>query len=204
MNSKIIKFTDFKDLIDGPLSDDEKDTLLVLARETLSNYARGKDAPEIPALSPRLTSERALFVTLLTCGKLRGCMGSIYPHASIVQDVLTHTIVAGFKDPRFAKVEAKELANILIEISLLTTPERLYYNSVEELLANMRPHIDGMALITDERRSVLLPQFWADYPAKPQFLNQLCIKLGARADLWKDEPLELYTFQVDRFQEKYR
>ena len=74
-----------------------------------------------------------------------------------------HVIAAAFNDYRFPPVTAEELDELKIEISVLTRPKRLDYDTPEELLSNLRPGIDGVTLIDGSRRATFLPQVWEKY-----------------------------------------
>ena len=78
-----------------------------------------------------------------------------------------------------------ELAAIDIEISILTLPERLEFKSPEELLAKLRPHVDGVVLRVGRHGSTYLPQVWEQLPDKESFLSHLAEKAGLAATDWK-------------------
>jgi AMMECR1 domain-containing protein len=43
---------------------------------------------------------------------------------------------------------------------------------------------------------------WEKIPAPEQFLSELCLKMGAPADLWRRKPLEVSTYQVEEMRAK--
>ena len=77
---------------------------------------------------PELGEKRATFVTLKTEGRaLRGCIGSIVPHAALYDDVVANAKSAAFHDPRFAGLNEREYRRCSVEVSLLSVPHELPY-----------------------------------------------------------------------------
>ncbi|MGC1376790.1 MAG: AMMECR1 domain-containing protein, partial [Anaerolineales bacterium] len=64
------------------LSDDEKKTLLRLAREALERGVHRQPLPRLDqaSLTPVLRATGASFVTLTEYGQLRGCIGTLEPY----------------------------------------------------------------------------------------------------------------------------
>ena len=185
------------------LTDGEKQTLLDLAREALEHAARGKKLPPLnnSSLTSRLLSNGASFVTLTINGNLRGCIGALEAFQPLAEDVREHAIAATLDDPRFNPVEESELNGIRIEVSILTAPHPLEYSSNEELLAKLRPHVDGVILKDNYRRATFLPQVWEKIPDPEDFLDHLCAKMGATPHLWQGTKLQVYVYQVEEFHE---
>ncbi len=110
-------------------------------------------------------------------------------------------MAAAFQDFRFPPVQAREMNGISIEISYLTRPERLEYEDAADLVKKLRPNIDGVVLRDGMRRATFLPQVWEKIPAVEDFLEELCMKMGANPDLWRRKNLEVFTYQVEEFHE---
>lgn len=185
------------------LTDDEKKTLLHLARTALECGVRG-DVPtplDPTGLTPLLRAEGATFVTLTERGQLRGCIGALQPYQSLAEDVCEHAVAAALQDYRFPPVQPDELPRIEIEVSRLTAPQPLVYHSPDELLARLRMGVDGVVLQDGPRRATFLPQVWEKIPDKAEFMSQLCAKMGAGHDLWRHKPLEVFIYQVEEFHE---
>jgi AmmeMemoRadiSam system protein A len=185
------------------LTDNEKKTLLLLARETLEQGVRQQALPPLDDtnLTPTLRAEGASFVTLTKHGELRGCIGSLEPHQSLVEDVRERTVQAALHDYRFSPVQPVELPRIKIEVSRLTKPTALDYASADDLLLKLHPGIDGVILRDGLRRATFLPQVWQQIPQPVEFLSQLCAKMGAPRDLWRRKHLEVLIYQVEEFHE---
>jgi AmmeMemoRadiSam system protein A len=188
----------------GNLTEAEKQTLLHLARESIECSVRGKKLPIVDEneLTPLLRSEAASFVTLTLKGQLRGCIGALQPYQALYEDVREHAIAAAIQDYRFPPVRPSELARIHIEISRLTMPQALIYQNADDLLASLRPGIDGVILRDGPRRATFLPQVWAQIPSKQEFLGHLCAKMGAAPNLWQQKHIEVQIYQVEEFCEE--
>jgi AMMECR1 domain-containing protein len=65
----------------------------------------------------------------------------------------------------------------------------------------LRPDIDGVIIKKGYRQSTFLPQVWEQLPGKEEFLAHLCLKAGLDEDAWKKGDLEVYTYQVQAFEE---
>jgi len=186
------------------LTDAEKSTLLVLARQALERGVRGQRQLEIDldTLTHALRDIGASFVTLTSRGQLRGCIGTLEARQSLAEDVCEHAVAAALEDYRFSPVSERELPDIEIEISRLTDPQPLAYASPAELAARLRPGVDGVVLRDRFRRATFLPQVWQQLPEPERFLDHLCQKMGAPRDYWRNNPLTVEIYQVEEFREE--
>ena len=68
-----------------------------------------------------------MFVTLehYPTKALRGCIGFPRAVAPIGEAVIDAATAAAFEDPRFVPVSHKELDRLLVEVSVLTSPEEI-------------------------------------------------------------------------------
>ncbi len=185
------------------LTKSDQSFLLALARQSINNCIKGTSAPTLDkqTLSPMLQEPGASFVTLTYKGYLRGCVGALEPYQSLAEDVREHAVAAAFEDYRFPPVQENEITDIEIEISYLTRPKPLKYEDPTELLQLLRPNIDGVVLRDGTRRATFLPQVWEKIPDPAEFLEELCMKMGAQPDLWRRKQLDVLTYQVEEFHE---
>lgn len=185
------------------LTDGEKQTLLKLARESIELVVGEKTLPKLnlDSFTPFLQQKGASFVTLTIQKELRGCIGALEAYQPLVEDVREHAIAAALEDPRFLPVEKNELNRIRIEVSILSVPQALSYDSSEDLIKKIRPHVDGVTIKYGERKATFLPQVWEKIPDPSEFMNQLCYKMIGKADLWRETKLQVFTYQVEEFQE---
>ena len=182
---------------------EERSLLLEQARHALTFGVLGSplDALNLDSFPLKLRQPGATFVTLTIDGQLRGCVGALEPYQPLIEDVREHAIAAALQDYRFSPVRPGELANISIEISRLTPPIPLEYTNPADLLAKLRPGIDGVVLRDGLRRATFLPQVWEKLPDTETFLSHLCQKMGTPADLWRKKHLEVLIYQVEEFHE---
>lgn len=185
------------------LTDDEKKTLLRLAREALEQGVRGQRLPRLDAkeMPPRLMEQGASFVTLTESGELRGCIGALEAYQPLAEDVREHAVAAALEDYRFPQVQVYELPRIQIEVSYLTPQSPLEYADWQDLLVKLHPGQDGVVLRDGVRRATFLPQVWEKIPDPALFLAYLCEKMGAAPDLWKRKRLSVSIYHVEEFHE---
>lgn len=185
------------------LTENERKLLLRAAREAIEDAVNGRplrplDWGQIP---PRLREEGATFVTLTLNGKLRGCIGTLEAHQPLIEDVREHAVAAALADYRFPPVRPEEVDRLKIEISRLTPPQPLEYDAPLDLIHKLRPRVDGVVLLDEGRRATFLPQVWHSLPDAENFLDQLCLKMGAPRKLWRMKKLSVLTYQVEEFHE---
>jgi len=184
------------------LSRPERRSLLEVARAALAHGLASAQPPQ-PALetaSPALRSASAAFVTLTCAGRLRGCIGTLEASAPLLWAVADAAHGAGFRDPRFAAVEAHELAGIEIEISVLSPLESLQVSCRAELFTLLRPGRDGLLLRSGERRATFLPKVWEQLPDRDQFLDHLLAKAGLAGRDWPEQ-LRCFRYEALAFAE---
>jgi uncharacterized protein len=182
---------------------DDQKLLLHFARQALERAVQGFPNLELDlsSLPDSFTNEGATFVTLTKDGELRGCIGTLEAYQPLVVDVCEHAVAAGLKDYRFPPVQPDELSTIKIEISRLTNPVALDYKNPQDLLAKLRPGIDGVILKDGWKRATFLPQVWIKIPDPPDFLDHLCMKMGASPDIWRRKKVEVFIYEVEEIHE---
>jgi AmmeMemoRadiSam system protein A len=99
-------------------------------------------------------------------------------------------------------VTAAEVEQLHLEISVLTAPQNLPFQTPEELLAKLRPNVDGVVLIRGRNQATYLPQVWEQLPKKEDFLSSLARKADLPADAWRKPGLQIETYQVELFEEE--
>jgi AmmeMemoRadiSam system protein A len=173
--------------------------LLKVARQGVERAVGVNDSKISADAQDWMKKSSGVFVTLKKDGKLRGCIGHIFPRVSVVQGVIENAMAAATRDSRFQPVRPEEVSDLEIEVSVLTEPEPLEYGSPEGLLEKLRPGVDGVVLRKGGRQSTFLPQVWEEIPEPEQFLGQLSKKAGLSRDAWKNA--DILTYQVESFQE---
>jgi len=189
--------------MDQHLSTEERDFLIKLARQALHDAVHGKPLQVIDenTIPSTLLEEGTSFVTLTCKGELRGCIGSLEATLPLFEDIRQHAVAAALHDYRFPPVGVGELADIKIEISRLTKPKILEYDSAQDLLKKLNPGVDGVVIKDGTRRATFLPQVWSKISDPEKFLDQLCRKMGAPHDYWRSRELHVEIYQVEEFHE---
>ena len=183
---------------------EDRKFLLNLARQTIASAVQSGKLPqvELGKLAPKLAEPRACFVTLTEKGELRGCIGHIFPREPLAHAVVHNAASAALRDFRFSPVAPEELDKIHIEISILTLPQPLEFKSSEQLLAKLRPRVDGVVLSVGQRQATYLPQVWEQLAEKESFLSHLAEKAGLDAADWKRPDASVLVYQVEAFEEE--
>lgn len=184
-------------------SDADRAFLLQLARQTLRSVTSGGGLPAVPANEvPAAGREpRGCFVTLTAHRELRGCIGNLAPEESLYRSVMDNARNAALRDTRFPPVTADEVDDLRIEISVLTEPKPVKFQSPDDLLAQLHPHQDGVVLKIGSRRATFLPQVWEQLPDKADFLNHLASKAGCAAEAWRGSDVSVAAYRVEAFTE---
>ncbi len=129
---------------------------------------------------------------------MRGCIGSLEARRPLVEDIAHNAHAAAFHDPRFPPLSPAELADLTIHIAILQPAEALAFHSEAELLAQLRPGIDGLILQDGAHRATFLPAVWEGLPEPRQFLNELKRKAGLRMDYWSDS-IQAWRYTTESF-----
>lgn len=184
-------------------SADERKFMLDLARKTLSSVVRSGKLPELAEkdVPAKLKDDKGCFVTLNIDGELRGCIGHIIAVEPLYKAIMDNAQSAALRDTRFNPVSEEELDKIKIEVSVLTKPAPLAFDSPEDLLKKLRPHQDGVVLKVGGRTATFLPQVWEQLEEKEEFLNHLSRKAGMPAAQWRKAGTEVSIYHVEAFKE---
>jgi AmmeMemoRadiSam system protein A len=176
----------------------DRAALLELARATLTAQLAGRPLPPAPAV-PGALLHRGAFVTITERGTLRGCIGHIAADKELGVVVREMTVAAAEDDPRFAPVALDELWSVALEISVLSTPQRLGPPADPGHVAVGR---DGLIVRRGSRIGLLLPQVAPEHRWGPEaFLAAACRKAGLAPEAWLEGTTEVFTFQADVFGE---
>ncbi len=143
----------------------------------------------------------ASFVTLTQHGQLRGCIGSLEAHRSLLADVKANARAAAFHDPRFPPLAETELGRTEIEVSLLSPMQDMVFGSERDALAQLRPGMDGIALAYGHFHSTFLPQVWEQLPDPADFMAHLKQKAGLPSNFW-DQDIKLSRYTVSKWKER--
>jgi hypothetical protein len=172
--------------------------LLTIARSAIG--AELGFRPIAEASHAALAQPAATFVTLKHSGELRGCIGSLKPLRPLRVDVRENAIAAAFRDPRFPPLAVVEFEATSVEVSLLSADERLDVLDEEDLVAHLRPGVDGVILEYGRLRATFLPQVWEALADPRAFLAALKRKAGLPEDFWSPR-VNVSRYRVTKWME---
>ena len=177
---------------DFSLSEDEKRMLKEIAMTSIKDSVNGKPIAEHPSLTATLRQKCGAFVSLHKHGRLRGCIGHFGEDVPLHEIVAEMARAAAFEDPRFMPVTADELADIDIEISVLTPMRRI------QSLDEFELHRHGIYIRKGYRSGTYLPQVADEVNwTKEEFVSHCAQdKAGIGWDGWKDAETELYVYEA--------
>ena len=183
---------------EGMLNKSQRKKLMEIARKSIENYLKTGKKLEVQEADPVLTKDLGAFVTLHEHGELRGCIGNLIGNEPLYLAVRDMAIESAVGDPRFTPLKLNELANIEIEISVLSPMKKI--SSPDEI--KLGTH--GVLIRRGFNSGVYLPQVATETGwSKEEFLSSLCAhKAGLAADAWKDKTTDIYIFTAEVFSEK--
>ena len=190
------------------LSIDEGKFLVELARIAVKHYLKTRKQIPPPENTPRKLFEHCgVFVTInkLENGEqqLRGCIGYPYPTSPLVEAVIDSAINAATQDPRFPSLSAKELGEVVFEVSVLTPPELIETNNPKEYLSKFKVGEHGLIVERGPFKGLLLPQVPVEWNwCEEEFLCQCCMKAGLPPDTWLTKGTRIYKFKAIIFEEE--
>ena len=175
--------------------------LIALARESLAwGLQNGSAKPvQLKNYPAELQQQAACFVTLHENNQLRGCIGSLQAQRPLVEDVSENAFAAGFRDPRFAPLQADELEQLKLSISVLTPAQEMNFYSEQDLISQLKPGTDGLILQDGYHRATFLPSVWEQLPQPQEFLNQLKLKAGLSTHYWSDN-IRILRYHTESFE----
>ena len=175
---------------DFSLSDDEKKMLKDIALTSIKDSLRGKPIGARPSLTATLQRKCGTFVSLHKHGRLRGCIGHFGEDVPLHEIVAEMARAAAFEDPRFMPVTLDEVADLDIEISVLTPMRRI------QSLDEFELHRHGIYIRKGYRSGTFLPQVADEMNwTKEEFVSHCAQdKAGIGWDGWRDA--ELYVYEA--------
>jgi AmmeMemoRadiSam system protein A len=169
-----------------------EDILLEIARISILNEFNNSfkiDKENLKKKFPLLNEKRACFVTINLDGKLRGCIGSLVAHRTLLEEIISNAHNSAFSDLRFPRLTKEEFKKIDIEISILTPAVKLEYTGIEDLKTKIKPFEHGVILESKNKRATFLPQVWEQIPSFDDFFEQLSKKAGFSKSCLESHPI---------------
>ncbi|NPD89880.1 MAG: TIGR00296 family protein [Asgard group archaeon] len=175
--------------------------LVKLARFSAKSWiCEGKEPNPISPMPEQAKFTTGVFVTVKTRigdeAHLRGCIGYPIGIKPLFEEVIDLARDSTLNDPRFDPVQKKELSSLIFEVTVLTPPEEIIYNSPEELLNNITIPGDGLIVKYGRTSGLLLPQVPVeqDWDVE-EYISYTCRKAYLSTDIWKKEKIKVEKFQ---------
>jgi AmmeMemoRadiSam system protein A len=178
-----------------PLTDQEGETLLLLARAGVLSAAAGIPSRPPPGPHPAAFSQpRDVFVTLTQEGQLRGCLGTWKAGNSLLENLVLAARGAACDDPRFPPLTRRDVDAVAIEVTVLDPPV------VIDGPGGLTIGRHGVSVTHRSGRGLLLPPVASEHGLGPEeFLRLVCRKAGLPPGAWRrDVILEAFSARVFR------
>jgi len=185
-------------------TDEEKKLMLYFARESITQFVKWGNILEVKANeipNEKFIENSASFVTLNEGGRLRGCIGMLEARRPLIRDIILNSVAASTEDPRFPPVRLDELDDIIISISILTKPIKLFLKNSEDILDKLVVYKHGLIIEKGWARATFLPSVWNEINDKKEFLKHLCLKAGLDKDEWKKNGMDFFVYETIEFSE---
>src|SRR3989344_7591947 len=174
---------DKKEKVFGEYNIKDAEQLVKIARHAvISGFKEEKEKMKFPE-GKQFRQARGVFVTLMAWPgrQLRGCIGFPEPTMPLAQAVAEAAKSAAFNDPRFFPLKKEELGKMIIEISILTLPQKCNSKDIEV-------GKDGLVIDYVGYKGLLLPQVATEHKmSRIEFLEALCGKAGLPKDSWQNK-----------------
>lgn len=180
----------------------QRRSLLALARTSIESALRrgAYVEPQLQDLSSELLERRSCFVTLRAHGELRGCVGALEALRPLAEDVWRNAYGCAFNDPRFTPLTSAEWSFCRLSLSVLTQPQPLSVAGEPDLLAQLRPGVDGLVIEMGAARATFLPSVWEQIAEPAAFVRQLKLKAGWPPDFWSPQ-IRVLRYESETFGE---
>jgi AmmeMemoRadiSam system protein A len=179
------------------MNDQQKKTLLKVAKDSLIAAVDGRTAEKQTSDDAELNEQCGCFVTYKNNEQLRGCIGHFTSDDPLIELVSDMATASATQDPRFAgnRITEDELGQIDIEISALTPLKK-----TDDPLS-LRLGIDGIYIVNGYQSGCLLPQVATETGWSVEEFLSYCSehKAGLGPNAWKDSKTDVYLFSADVF-----
>ncbi len=175
------------------LSEADRRALLQLARNAVVQAVSHGGLPEQIPQDGVFAERRGAFVTLHVQRRLRGCIGVIEADQPLGDSIARCAASSALQDPRFPPLRTEDLAELQIEISLLSPLAPIPLEQVE-----IGRH--GLLIARGTQRGLLLPQVAVEHHLnREQFFEETCRKAQLARDLWRKSGTQLFGFTCEVF-----
>lgn len=185
--------------MDLSLTSEERKTLLRIARETIQARLGVRPSTRSTALemTQALSTPCGAFVTLHKNGRLRGCIGHITSERPLHETIREVAAASALEDPRFPALSRDEIAEVDLEISVLSPLRRIVDPG------QIEPGTHGILLRSGAHSGLLLPQVATEQGwDRETFLEHTCLKAGVPRGAWRSTGTEIEIFTAIVFGEE--
>ncbi len=174
--------------------------LLKIARESITEVFEAQNTinkQELYKQYPVLKEPVASFVTIYLDDELRGSMGSIIPSRPLLDDIISNAKSAAFEDSRFSPLKTSEYLHSTLELSLLSEPKELAYDTLDDIRKQVTCGEDGLIISLGENEAAFLPQIWLQLNSFDEFFTHLLQEAKLTLESLNQHP-KVFTFQVEK------
>jgi len=181
---------------------DEGKKAVHLARSIITHFVKNEQIVSSD-MTEVFSEKQGTFVTLHTYPDhdLRGCIGIPLPVLPL-KEAIIDAAKSSTKDPRFPPLQEDEIPSIIIEVTILSKPQRIKVTKPQDYLINIKIGRDGLIVEQGFYKGLLLPQVPLEQGwGVEEFLNHTCMKAGLSPDAWYNENIMISKFSGQIFTE---
>lgn len=175
---------------------------VVFARKIVEQYVKNKEITK-EDLEGIFKEKKGAFVTIHNYPSydLRGCIGIPLPVMTL-KEAIIEGATSATQDPRFPPLSVEELGNIIVEVTILSPPNKITVQKPEDYINEIEIGRDGLIVEQGFYKGLLLPQVPVEQGwNKEEFLKHTCIKAGLMPDAWLDKSTKILRFTGQVFAE---
>ncbi len=176
--------------------------LVSLARKAIAEYLQSGKKPAAINHKGALGEKHGVFVTIQSYPShdLRGCIGYPLGVKALGESVVDCALSAAFEDSRFAPLCAQELSSCVLEVSVLSAPEKIKVGSPSQYPEKIKIGKDGLIIEYGYHSGLLLPQVPLEWNwGEVEFLEHLCEKAGLPKNMWRSPSVSIQRFGAQVF-----
>jgi AmmeMemoRadiSam system protein A len=169
---------------------EERALLLKVAHESILSALEHRELSLTPP-TQHLAEPRGAFTTIYLRSLLHGCVGYVFPVASLYRTVAETARAAAFEDTRFPPITLQEAPELEVSLSILSPLKTIKPEEVEI-------GVHGLVVAHAGRRGLLLPQVPLEHQwDRVTFIEQTCRKAGLPRNAWQEgATLQAFTAEV--------
>ncbi|MCA9246380.1 MAG: AmmeMemoRadiSam system radical SAM enzyme [Planctomycetales bacterium] len=197
-SSSTVEITKDRSAIDSiQLSDVQRDAIHYATSELLTAAVEGR-SPQFKAPTFAAAADHSVlgaYVSVKRQGRLRACCGFLGQSVPLSQALGTAAARSALEDPRFPKLSASELPSIDLETWLLFGMQPMQATGTDRI-SEVTIGRHGLRISRGNSAGLLLPGVAVDAGFDSEtFLQHVCLKAGLPPTAWKDDDVQLFTFE---------